>query len=77
MQCKYYAVNQDDPLLTKFYYSEEDLLFYRSDYLIEVSDALYYKEFTVFKVENEEAVQIDKCDFVKELALPYTEIDVE
>ena len=58
-------------------YNEEDLVFKDKDYEIDVDIVLYDTQWVLFKGTEGSYSQISKYDFVKELQLPYTEIDVD
>ena len=58
-------------------YNEEELVFEDGDFDIDVDIVLFDKQWIIFKNDSGNYSQMSKYDFVKELALPYTEIDVD
>ena len=58
-------------------YIEEELMFANEVFEIGVDTVLFDKQWILFKGESGNYSQISKYDFVKELELPYTEIDVD
>ena len=58
-------------------YNEEELIFTDKDFEIDVDIVLFDKQWILFKGEEGNYSQMSKYDFVKELQLPYTEIDID
>ena len=81
MTIKYGAINFNDLFhedsIDTFTYDEECLCFIGRNDTPDVSEVLFSKQWILVKKDGSEISQITKCDFVNELELPYTEIDVD